>query len=79
MRQEMPRVGSAIENITVQPPLWREKAAIDALTLSFDGAVRGTETGGSAANFRGEGSGGCPACVASLATPLRNTLSTISA
>src|SRR5882757_3171351 len=48
IRQEIPSVGSAIENTTVQPPLWRENIAIGALTESFDGAVRGA--GGSAAN-----------------------------
>ena len=47
IRQEIPSVGSAIENTTVQPPLWRENAAIGALTESFDGARRCT--GGSAA------------------------------
>src|ERR687887_42710 len=34
-RQEIPSVGSAIENTTVQPPLWREKEAIGALTESL--------------------------------------------
>ena len=38
IRQEIPSVGSAIENTTVQPPLWRENMAIGALTESFDGA-----------------------------------------
>ena len=32
IRQEIPSVGSAIENTTVQPPLWRENIAIGALT-----------------------------------------------
>src|ERR1700757_4422680 len=77
MRQEMPSVGSAIENDTVQPPLWRENAAIGALRLSFEGEVRGTETGGSAATFSGAGPAGFAACVLSLAMPLRKTLSTI--
>src|SRR5215468_10798353 len=48
-RQEIPSVGSAIENVTVQPPLWRENAAIGAFMES--GATRGTETGGKAATF----------------------------
>src|SRR5260370_31526071 len=51
IRQEIPRVGSAIENTTVQPLLCREKLAIGALTASLEGAMRGTDTGGSAANF----------------------------
>src|SRR5258708_10087977 len=51
IRQEIPSVGSAIENTTVQPPLWRENIAIGALTESFDGAMR--DTGGSAATFAG--------------------------
>src|SRR5882757_8275101 len=42
IRQEIPSVGSAIENTTVQPPLWRENIAIGALTDSFDGARRCT-------------------------------------
>src|ERR1700758_5039877 len=80
IRQEMPSVGSAIENDTVQPPLWRENAAIGALTLSVGGPVRGTDAGGSAATFCA-GSAALAACVGSfiksLATPLRKTLSTI--
>src|SRR5258708_11290349 len=31
IRQEIPKVGSAIENTTVQPPLWREKNALGAV------------------------------------------------
>src|ERR1700751_5471857 len=78
IRQEIPSVGSAIENETVQPPLWREKAAIGALTLSLGGGVvRGTDTGGNAATFCGAGSAGAATCAASLARPLRKTLSTI--
>src|SRR5664279_1806322 len=45
IRQEIPSVGSAIENTTLQPPLWREKLAIGALTLSFCDAVDGSSTG----------------------------------
>src|SRR5258706_11205104 len=52
IRQEIPSVGSAIENTTVQPPLWRENIAIGALTESFWG-MRGTDTGGSAPTFFG--------------------------
>src|ERR1700745_855361 len=48
MRHEIPRVGSAIENTTVQPPLWRENIAIGALTLSPAGGTRGNDTGGQA-------------------------------
>src|SRR6516165_4016393 len=57
IRQEMPSVGSAKENTTVQPPLWREKLAIGALVDSSFGR-RGTDTGGSAATFCGGGSDG---------------------
>src|ERR1700738_3060433 len=58
IRHEIPSVGSTIENTTVQPPLWRENIAIGALTESFEGAMRGTDTGGSAATFCGGGRGG---------------------
>src|SRR5260370_6848656 len=34
IRQEIPKVGSAIENTTVQPPLWRGHIALGALTGS---------------------------------------------
>src|SRR4030088_3217938 len=51
IRQEIPNVGSAIENTTVQPPLWRENIAIGALTESLEGLSRGDGTGGSAASF----------------------------
>src|SRR6202171_5818105 len=55
IRQEIPSVGSAIENTIVQPPLWREKLAIGALTESSFGR-RGTDTRGSAATLcRGAG------------------------
>ena len=50
-------MGSANENVTLQPPLWREKLAIGALVVSSFG-TRGTETGGSAASFCGGGSAG---------------------
>src|ERR1700691_2263956 len=76
IRQEIPSVGSTIEKTTVQPPLWRENIAIGALTESFDGAVRGTDTGGSAATCGG-GCAGLAASGCALATPLRNTSSTI--
>src|SRR6202790_2429708 len=56
IRQEIPSVGSAIENTTVQPPLWRENIAIGALTESSFG-TRGTDTGGNEATFC-EGSAG---------------------
>src|SRR5579863_5967998 len=55
IRQEIPSVGSAIENTTVQPPLWRENIAIGALTESSFGGV-GIAAGDNAATF-GEGSG----------------------
>src|SRR5215471_19183495 len=61
IRQEIPRVGSAIEKVTVQPPLWREKAAIGAFRESLCG-TRGTETGGNAATFCGASVGLAPAC-----------------
>src|SRR5262249_57540795 len=35
IRQEIPSVGSAIENTTVQPPLWWEKLAIGAVVESL--------------------------------------------
>src|SRR3954464_11721318 len=77
MRQETPSVGSAKENVTLQPPLWREKLAIGALVVSSFG-TRGTETGGNAASCCGGGSAGrAAAAAASLATPLRKTSSTI--
>src|SRR5438105_15508728 len=76
IRHEIPSVGSAIENTTVQPPLWRENIAIGALMESFGGAVRGTDTGGGAATFCG-GSTGFVSFVVSLAPPFRKTLSTI--
>ena len=72
-----PCVGSRIENTTVQPPLWRENIAIGALTESFDGAVRGTDTGGRAATFCDGGSAGFAAAGSALAMPLRKTSSTI--
>src|ERR1700688_5288891 len=61
IRQEIPSVGSAIENTTVQPPLWRENIAIGALTESSFGR-RGTDTGGNEATFC-EGSAGFAASV----------------
>lgn len=57
IRQDTPSVGSAKENVTLQPPLWREKLAIGALVISSLG-TRGTTTGGSAATFCGGGSAG---------------------
>src|SRR5215468_2638157 len=68
MRQEIPKVGSAIENTIVQPPLWREKDAIGALVDSAAGfGLRGATTGGmAAATF-------CSASAAPLARPLRKT------
>src|SRR5216683_5483691 len=75
IRQEIPKVGSAIENTTVQPPLWRENVAIGALTESFCG-TRGTDTGGSAATF----CAGLAVLAASgdpFATPFKKTSSTI--
>src|SRR5260370_13372528 len=51
IRHEIPSVGSAIENTTVQPPLWRENNSIRALMESFESAMRGTHTGGRARNF----------------------------
>src|SRR6185369_492954 len=60
IRQEIPSVGSAIENTTVQPPLWRENIAIGALTESSFGTF-GTDTGGSAATFCGGGRAGVAA------------------
>src|ERR1700756_5848806 len=80
IRQEMPGVGAAIENDTVQPPLWRENAAIGALTLSVGGPVRGTETGGSAATFcaGSAGLGGRGGFLLRfLGTPVRKNVSTI--
>ena len=44
IRQAIASVGSAIENTTVQPPLWRENMAIGALTESVCGVVRGAAT-----------------------------------
>src|SRR5258708_38356662 len=38
IRQEIPKVGSAIENTTVQPPLWRGDNAGGAVTGTFFGA-----------------------------------------
>ncbi len=77
-RQEIPSVGSAIENTTVHPPLWRENAAIGAFTESFDGASRCTWV--SAATFCG-GSAGFSATAgfgsALAVAPLRKTSSTI--
>src|ERR1700748_3358131 len=55
IRQEIPSVGSAIENTTVQPPLWREKEAIGAFRLSLCGGARGATTGGTAAASCGGG------------------------
>src|SRR5258706_4836425 len=46
IRHEIPSVGSAIENTTVQPPLWREKNSIGALAGTFEGALRGVDFGG---------------------------------
>ena len=75
-RQEMPSVGSAIENTTVQPPLWRENIAIGALTESFCGLS--CCTGGKAASFgSGSAAGFIAASGGPFATPLRNTSSTI--
>src|SRR3954469_2731074 len=74
MRQETPSVGSAKENTTLQPPLWRDKIAIGELVASFFG-TRGTDTGGSSASFCAGGSAGRAAT--SLAIPLRKTSSTI--
>src|SRR3954468_10358712 len=77
IRQEIPSVGSAKENTTLHPPLWREKLAIGALTLSSFG-TRGTDTGGSPAPLRGGGPAGrAAAASASFAIPLRKTSSTI--
>src|ERR1700741_2132949 len=74
-RQEIPSAGSAIEKTTVQPPLWRENAAIGAFIESLCGETRGTETGGSAAIFFGASVGFASACPRGV--PLRKTLSTI--
>src|SRR5450631_816362 len=68
IRQDIPSVGSAIENTTLRPPLWREKLAIGALTVSLEGAVRGTETGGKAATFCG-GSAGLAVSLTASETP----------
>lgn len=76
IRQDTPSVGSAKENVTLQPPLWREKLAIGALVISSLG-TRGTTTGGSAATFCGGGSAGPAGAAASFAAPLRKTSSTI--
>src|SRR6185312_3696756 len=78
IRQEIPSVGSAIENTTVQPPLWRENEVIGAFNESFWGVeVRGATTGGIAAAAFCAGSADFAAASAALATPLRKTLSTI--
>src|SRR5437667_12178355 len=53
IRHEIPSVGSAIENTTDQPPLWREDIAVGALKESFGGAMRGTDTSGGAATIVG--------------------------
>src|SRR3977135_4625226 len=71
LRHEIPSVGSAIENTTVQPPLWRENIAIGALMESFSG-IRGTDTGGSAASFCG-GLAGLWASPPPLPPPFQNT------
>src|SRR5258705_12110174 len=76
-RHEIPSVGSAIENTTVQPPLWRENIAIGALTESFEGAMRGTDTGGSAATFCGTSAGFAVSGWAFATAPFKNTSSTI--
>src|SRR5258706_955458 len=44
IRHEIPSVGSAIENTTVQPPLWREKNAVGGVCETVDGAPRGNGT-----------------------------------
>ena len=67
IRQEIPSVGSAIENTTVQPPLWRENIAIGALTESFEGAMRGTEPAAARATFCGGGSAGLVVSLAASA------------
>src|SRR5258707_15899604 len=77
IRHEIPSVGSAIENTTVQPPLWRENIAIGALTESFEGAIRGTDTGGSAATFCGTSAGFAVSGWAFATAPFKNTSSTI--
>ena len=75
IRQEMPSVGSAIENTTVQPPLWRENIAIGAFTESFCGFS--CCTGGNAASFCGASAGFAATSGWPFAMPLRNTSSTI--
>jgi hypothetical protein len=56
--------------------LWRENIAIGALTESFEGAIRGTDTGGSAATFCGS-AGFAVSAWAFAAAPFKNTSSTI--
>src|SRR6202012_3992810 len=78
MRQEMPSVGSAIENTTLQPPLWREKEAIGALVESVGGVgLRGAITGGMAAATCWGGAEGFAASACPFAEPFKKTLSTI--
>src|SRR5258706_11694272 len=48
IRHEIPSVGSAIENTTVQPPLWREQNVICAGAERLSGAIRGSDFGGAA-------------------------------
>ena len=77
MRQEMPSVGSAIEKVTVQPPLWRENIAIGAFNDSLGGGMRGADTGGKAASFCCGSAGLLSAAADPLAMPFRKTSSTI--
>src|SRR5947207_13418708 len=57
IRHEIPRVGSAIENTTVQPPLWRQNITNQPIKEWLEGATRGTDTGGSAATVYGPSGG----------------------
>ena len=75
IRQEMPSVGSAIENTTLQPPLWRENEAIGALTASVCGLS--CCTGGNAATCCGGAAGFVASAAAVPLAPLRKTSSTI--
>jgi hypothetical protein len=47
------------------------------LSVSFEGAIRGTETGGSAATFCGTSAGFAGSAWAFAAAPFKNTSSTI--
>src|SRR5258708_9313518 len=49
IRQEIPKVGSAIENTTVQPPLWRENITLGPVTENFFGTPRPPPPGRAAA------------------------------